>query len=284
MEKRKTVEDALNEASSRLSSQGIFGRDALEITSRALGVSPRTVDQRRNDSWPKTADAVFEKLLHDRQQGIPLAYLLGEWDFCEFTLVVTPDALIPRPETEEFFDFIQKSLHVGSKTDRCVVDVGTGTGCLALSLARRFPWDHVIAVDVSPRALAVARGNARRHGLESRVAFVESDLLSWAMPLGLDVVVANLPYVTTGDCDTLAPEVRNEPRLALDGGPDGLHLIRRLILQASKTLSETGSLFLEVGQGQAGTVRSLLESVGFMDVETRPDFNGVERFVRGSRS
>ncbi len=164
-----------------------------------------------------------------------------------------------------------------------VADVGTGSGAIALTLAKLFPAAVVFAVDISPGALEVARGNAERLGLA--VTFVEGDLgapLAEHAPFSL--LVANLPYIASGDLAALPAEVRVEPMLALDGGPDGLALVRRLVAEAPALLGPGGVLALEIGAGQAVATAELLRAAGFTDVQTRRDLGGVERVVSGVKT
>jgi release factor glutamine methyltransferase len=284
-----TVSEALSGATRRLVTSGFSNAEAeaKEMVARALGVVPKTLDLRRPDPWTAPAQTILNSLLRRRSSHVPLAHLLGEWDFLDLTLTITPDVLIPRPETEELFLLMARIMTAsggwGGAPEPVLMDIGTGAGGLALSMARRWPEARVMAVDVSPAALAVARWNARRHGLESRIQFRKADLLAGSDASTLDLVVANLPYVSTGDWAGLSPEVRREPRLALDGGPDGLALVRRLILEAARALKGGGRLFLEVGIGQADPVAAGLRNAGFSIVGVEKDFSGIDRFVWGER-
>jgi release factor glutamine methyltransferase len=163
-----------------------------------------------------------------------------------------------------------------------IADVGTGSGAIAVALAKERPDATVYAVDVSPDALAVARANAERHGVT--VAFLEGDLAAPLAPLApLDLIVANLPYVRAGDIPGLAPEVRAEPRLALDGGADGLDLVRRLVAAAPALLAPGGALALEIGVGQAAETARLCAAAGLTDVRVVLDLGRIERVVSGVR-
>ena len=164
-----------------------------------------------------------------------------------------------------------------------VVDVGTGAGGLALAMARQWPTAQVTAIDLSAPALAVARWNAQRHGVADRIAFRLGDLLDGMSDGTADLVAANLPYVASSDIAGLSPEVRKEPVRALDGGADGLDLVRRLIPQAVRVLRPGGRLFLEVGRGQTASVKQQMVRAGFAEVDVKRDFAGIERFLRGVR-
>ncbi len=164
-----------------------------------------------------------------------------------------------------------------------IADVGTGSGAIAVTLAKLFPAATVYAVDKSPDALEVARGNAERIGVQ--VTFLEGDLsapLAQHRPLSL--IAANLPYIPTGDLAALPADVQTEPKLALDGGPDGLALVRRLVADAPALLASGGALALEIGAGQAPATAALLVEAGFADVRARRDLAGIERVVSGVRS
>jgi release factor glutamine methyltransferase len=278
-----TVGEVWSDIARRLTEAGVSNgeNEAKELLACALGIDRKAVGLRRGGLCPAPARAFLNSLLAQRLAHVPLAYLLGEWDFLDMTLTVTPDVLIPRPETEDLFQWMASTPF--SLPVTAVADVGTGAGGLALAAARRWPGARVTAMDLSSSALAVAQWNARRHGVEARLDFRRADLLDGVNDQEVDVIAANLPYVTTAEMADLAPEVLKEPRRALDGGPDGLSLIRRLIPQAFRTLRKGGSLFLESGQGQSAAVAHEMTRVGFAAVSTARDFAGIERFIRGIR-
>lgn len=208
-----------------------------------------------------------------RREREPAAYLIGQREFFGRSFTVTPDVLIPRPETELLVELALRELTPGD----VVFDVGTGSGCVALSVAAERPGARVLGLDISTRAMAVARANAERHGAE--VAFARSHLASAVV--GADVVVANLPYIPTAEVEQLQPEVRDwEPRLALDGGRDGLALIRELVADCARRLRPR-FLALEVMAGQAPAVAQLLREAGPCDVRAHRDLAGIERVVTG---
>ena len=215
----------------------------------------------------------FEGFLERRIRREPSAYLAGEREFRTRTFAVGPGVLVPRPETEMLVDIGLDAVRGGART---VLEVGTGSGAVAVSLAAELsPGDaRVVATDLSARAILVARANARRHA--AQVDFVLADL---AGPIGrADVVLANLPYIPSGEIDALEPEVsRWEPRLALDGGDDGYALIRRL-LQDCATRLRPRLLALEVGFGQAQDVAKLVHATR-ANAEVLVDFNAIERIV-----
>lgn len=222
----------------------------------------------------------FVELVARAAQGEPIPYLLGRRAFYDRELIVTPDVLIPRPETELL---LERALAlIRRRPNSSVADIGTGSGALAVTLAAHAPSAQVYAVDVSPAALAVARLNAAAQGVADRVAFFEGDLLSPLIERGLrfDVLMANLPYIAEDELATLAVS-RHEPRLALDGGPDGLTLIRRLLGQVNEVGKPGTVVLLEIGAGQSGAVvalaRKLLPGLGKAGIIN--DYAGLDRIV-----
>jgi release factor glutamine methyltransferase len=214
-----------------------------------------------------------------RTAGEPVAYILGRKEFWSLDLEVDPRVLIPRPDTETL---VEQALEIlGTKASPArVADVGTGSGALALAIKKERPADDVVAVDISEDALSVARSNGTRLGLDVR--FVQGDLVAPLASLEpFDLVVSNPPYVQSADIATLAPEVRCEPHLALDGGPDGLEVVRRLAQDARAVLAPAGALAMEIGADQAAAVRAILQGFGFTRVGGRRDLAGIERVVFG---
>ncbi len=221
--------------------------------------------------------AAYRDLVSRRLAGEPVAYLLGHKEFWSLDLLVDPRVLIPRPDSETM---VEEALDRLADPDARIADVGTGSGALALALAKERPKAQVFATDISPDALAVARANAERLGLT--ITFLQGDLEQPLTPLGrFDLMVANLPYIPSAEIDGLAADVRSEPRLALDGGADGLALVRRLVAGAPEILHPDGCLALEIGAGQAGPVEELLRGAGFGGVRSRRDLAGIERVVSG---
>lgn len=215
--------------------------------------------------------------------GEPLQYVLGEWDFRSLTLKCDRRALIPRPDTEELVTRVLKWLARTRTGDpRLVLDVGTGTGAIALSIAKETGADvSVLATDVSEDALSLARENARLCGLEGRVRFVAMDGLDdFDEPGVVDALVSNPPYIESAVCDTLDPRVRDfEPRLALDGGPDGLAFYDRYLADALNVLKPGGAVFFEIGEGQGDALRRMMSDYGFADVAVEKDYAGHDRYA-----
>lgn len=219
----------------------------------------------------------LDEMVGRRARREPLPYVLGRVEFCSLDFLTGPAAIVPRPETE----ILVEAALARAERARFAVDVGTGCGALAVVLARERPGLTVLGIDISREALHLAKRNIARHGLEGRVQLAAGDLLG---PVGrkADLVVANLPYIRTGEFPSLSPEVREwEPRIALDGGDDGLALIRRLAGQLGRHLSAGGIAALEVGAGQAGEVANLLRRAGLTEVEVIADYAKIDRVVIG---
>ena len=213
-----------------------------------------------------------------RAEGEPLQYLLGSWDFFGRAFRTDPRALIPRPETEVLVEIVLKVIRAELRSRTRLLDVGTGSGVLAITFALECPNLQIVGSDVSPSALNLARENAEKQGLNHRIEWVESDLLS-SVAGSFDFLVANLPYIPTAELPKLAPEVKRDPQLALDGGPDGLVVIRRLLQEAPRVLRDGAFVILEVGFDQAGRVADLLTAQKFRDISVENDYQGVRRFV-----
>ncbi len=242
--------------------------DAELLLAHALGVQRSALFMDPSREVTGEATRTFRDLVRRRSVGRePIAYLIGRRGFRHIELHVDARVLVPRPETEDLVE-LALALPAGAR----VADVGTGSGAVALALKHERPDLDVVATDVSDDALAVARANAARLGLD--VTFVHGDLLDGAGPV--DAVLSNPPYVASGD--TVAPEVTHEPALALDGGADGLDVIRRLV--AASAASGAATLALEVGLGQAETVAALL-APSWSQIEIRHDLAGIPRVVHG---
>lgn len=229
----------------------------------------------------------YRTLVQRRAAREPLQQILGWTEFRGLRLRVTPDVLVPRPETEVLAEWALERLPSPDARRRpLVIDVGTGSGCLACAIARARSDLDVLAIDVSPVAAVVARANARDLGVSHQVRVIVADLFGGVGALTADAIVANPPYLPSRTLRALPPEVaRHEPRLALDGGPDGLAVTRRLIAAASRCLRPAGALLLETaGEDQVAAVGPLMRAAGFAAVVARRDLAGVERFVGGRRA
>ncbi len=255
--------------------------DAELLLGHLVGSSRAGIYARWNEQLAAPDTERFTALVRRRQQREPIAYIIGSRPFYDTEIVVDPGVLIPRPETEIIVEeaLAWCSPRIG-QTLR-VADVGTGSGAMAIVLASHLSEAHVIGCDISPSALTTARRNIARHQLQDRVHLVRADLLD-GVGGSFDVIVANLPYIPSRRLDSLAPDVRDyEPRLALDGGPDGLDVIRRLLAQVDERLQRPGLLLLEIDQGQGeATARLARRFLPGSDVRVLPDLAGLERIVR----
>lgn len=278
-----TIGDVLRWATDDFRGRGIDSPrlDAEVLLAFALG-STRVgliVDSQR----PLLPDelARFRDLVKRRRQREPVAYLLGAREFYGRSFRVDRRVLVPRPETEVLVSEALARTAWCSLSTRAL-DLCTGSGCVAITIARERPTACVTATDVSLEALAVARENAYRLGAYN-VAFRAGDLLAAAPPgRRFDVITANPPYVPTAEVATLMPDVRGfEPRLALDGGDDGLALVRRIVHEAPRWLAPRGALVLEIGAGEAPEVCALMLERGFEDVTATRDYARIERIVHG---
>ncbi len=228
----------------------------------------------------------YQSLLDRRAQGEPLPYLTGHIEFYGLDMAVNAHVLIPRPETETLVDLalskVEGSHSILSKVEgrASLVDVGTGSGCIAIALAVHAPQARIMALDLSSGALDVARANAGRHGVADRITFFQSDLLA-ALPKAVDLIVANPPYIAASEWPELPCEVReHEPQLALDGGLDGLDVIRRLLEQAPAHLRPGGALLVEIGVGQGAAAAHLARQLyPAADVAIQPDLAGRDRVL-----
>lgn len=274
------LREALRLAAERLSRlNGEARLEARLLLELVLG-QPRTwIYQHLGSELESAQVARLNQLLEARLAGEPLAYLLGKREFYGRDFLVDRRVLIPRPETETLIEHALAFIHNESPSRPRVVDVGTGSGAIAITIAAEVPGARVIAVDQSAGALTVAAENARRHGVADRVKFLQGDLLvGLAGPF--DLILANLPYIPTAEIAKLQPEVRGEPRGALDGGPDGLDLYRRLFAQASDVLAPHGGLFGEIAFDQ-GALAARIASQSFQgrSVVVERDLAGQDRLV-----
>lgn len=226
-----------------------------------------------------TQTQALQNALNQLQQGTPLPYVIGHWEFFGLDFIITPDVLIPRPETEELVEKALEWMH--AKKDARVMDMGTGSGCIPIALARNAPHIKLVAVDRSSAALHIARQNTAKHQVAEQIQFIESDLFSNVEMLQhFNVITANLPYIPTETLKTLTVYTR-EPSLALDGGADGLDLIRRLLADAPRYLAPEGLILLEIdsshGEKALETAKEFFASA---KNELLQDLSGRDRFIR----
>jgi release factor glutamine methyltransferase len=302
----RSVVDVLRDATEQLVSSGSDSPhlEARLLAQKALDRSRVWLYQNPNASVDGESTSRLQTLLKRRLDGEPVAYLIGTREFYGRTFAVDSRVLIPRPETETLLEhalnFVVASGQTGARhapveqiapaggdgfllrddtPDLTIVDVGTGSGILGISLALEIPSARVLMIDRSTEALDVARINCQLHGVDGRVELLQGDLLR-GVDGPVDVIVANLPYIPTAEIGDLQPEVQHEPRLALDGGADGLDLYRRLFEQAAGVLSAGGGLFVEIGDWQGPAALDLARvRFGSHDVRIHPDLEGRDRVV-----
>jgi release factor glutamine methyltransferase len=214
------------------------------------------------------------------EKGVPLPYIIGHWEFFGLDFIVTPDVLIPRPETELLIETAIHWIRTHPKPAYRIIDVGTGSGIIPISLAAHVPNAEFIAIDISPAALAVARQNAHKHGVEERILFIEGDLLPSDLQLPVsDILIANLPYIPTETLQGL-DVFGKEPSLALDGGPDGLDLIRQLLADLAAKKAAGSLILLEIENRQGLTVKELArEAFPAADIQIKKDLAGHDRLA-----
>jgi release factor glutamine methyltransferase len=228
--------------------------------------------------------ARYRALIHRRRAGEPVAYILGRREFYGIPIAADRRALVPRPDTEMLVEVALERTRSRSMYGRAL-DLCTGTGCVAVAFARARPTWRVTASDVSPEAACLAWENAVRQGVAFSVRVVAGDLFAPHEGERFELITANPPYIPTGELAELAPDIRDfEPRLALDGGADGLDIIRALVSRASRHLEPGGVLALEVGHDQAARVTELLVEAGFDEIHVRRDYGGHERVVSAIRA
>jgi release factor glutamine methyltransferase len=238
-----------------------------------------------DDQLDPAAAERFRKLIARRAAGTPTQYLTGSQEFWGLELEVTPAVLIPRPETEHVVEVALARLgQHRSRGPLRLVDVGTGSGCLAIALARELPQARVYATDISRRALAVARRNAVRHGLAERITFIEANLLAPFPPRSLDVVVSNPPYVARKEAASLPREVReHEPPEALFAGEEGMAVYPPLISEAAERLVAGGLLVVELGYDVSERVEALLDTADWREIHITSDLAGIPRVLAAAR-
>jgi release factor glutamine methyltransferase len=271
------VRDLLASAAQRLGGARL---EAEILLAHALDAS-----RARLYAWPEhepdsAQQEAFERLVDARVRGEPIAYLIGRREFWSLDIAVTREVLIPRPETELLVELALERI----PRDRAfrIADLGTGSGAIALAIARERPLARVTATDASTAALDVARDNAKRLGI-GNVAFAEGD---WYAAIGdaqLDVIVSNPPYIAANDAHLAQGDLRFEPASALASGDDGLDAIRRIVAGAPHYLAEVGALLLEHGFDQSARVRALLDAAGFENVSSVRDNGGHERVTLGTK-
>jgi len=272
--------EVLRGAESYLAERGVENPrlNAEHLLAQALGLKRMELYLQFDRQLAESERAPLRETVKRRGAREPLQHILGSAEFHGRTFACDKRALIPRPETEQL---VELALGIAkSKTSPKILDVGTGSGVIAITLALELAAADVHAIDLSTDALALAAENADRHGLAGRISFHQADLL----PPGdtkFDLIVANLPYIPAAEIASLSPEVRHDPLSALDGGTDGLELVRQLIGAAPDRLTTGGALLLEIGAGQADAVNTLLANRKFRDISVRSDYQNIPRFAVG---
>ncbi|WP_438435135.1 peptide chain release factor N(5)-glutamine methyltransferase [Gorillibacterium sp. sgz500922] len=298
-QQQPTIREAYVQASSFLREAGITEPEvsARRLLAKQLGASDTELLWRFPEPFPPEAAAGWPAVLARRAEGEPLQYILGEQEFYGLPFQVTPAVLIPRPETELLVEAIVRhgkrmwpgadAAAAGNDPSVLAADIGTGSGAIAVTAATLCPGWRIAAVDLSPQALAVARGNAERSGADAGIRWLEGDLLAPLQAAGLqpDILMSNPPYIPSGDIAGLQREVRqHEPLLALDGGGDGLEPYRRMAAQMAEYGIWPRLVGFEVGIGQADEVAALLRATGRFDwLEIVPDYAGISRHVLAGR-
>jgi release factor glutamine methyltransferase len=295
----ETVARLLADATAVLAAAGVQTPrlDAEVLLAAACGVDRGALYARPREAILPHCRDDLRSMLARRIAREPLQYIVGRQEFWSLDFVATPDVLIPRPETELLVELAIEALcgfprapgeGQGEGKRRAaqpltVCDLGTGSGCIAVALACELPGAEIWALDSSRPALAVAMTNARRHRVADRIHFVESDLFAAVDGQCFDAIIANPPYVSSVELERLQPELAWEPRHALDGGPAGLDVIRRLVNAAPEYLVDGGWLIMEIGADQPEPVRALAESVQFSEVSVRTDYAGLPRVLLARR-
>jgi release factor glutamine methyltransferase len=267
-----TLREAIRIGTIRLDPSSTASRDAELLLMRTLDKDRAWLLTHTNDRIAPEQLAAYEEKIARRARHEPIQYITGEQEFYGLTLHVSPAVLIPRPETEHLVEAALARL----PQDRSIriADIGTGSGAIAIALAYSLSQATIVALDISPAALAVAQENAVRHSVAARIDFRESDLLAAARDERFDAIVSNPPYVAT--TEELEPQVRDyEPSTALYAGESGLDIYRRVIPQAKAALKPNGWLMMEIGQGQRDAIADLLE--GWRGVEFIDDLQGIPR-------
>jgi release factor glutamine methyltransferase len=272
-----TVLKVLQAATAHLKKHGVENPrlNAEHLLARLLGRNRIELYLDFERKLTETELGALRELVKRRSEGEPLQHLLGTVEFCGLTFLSDKRAMVPRPETEELVESLKSEIEDPKSK---IVDVGTGSGVIALSLAAEFPEARILAVDISDDALALAQENAIRLDLGSRVQFLKSRLLE-TIEGTFDLIVANLPYISSQDRHTLSREVLRDPEVALFAGARGDELVRELIDQAPTRLRPGGMLALEIGLGQGQALLSVLTEKNYRDICSKNDYNGVTRFL-----
>ena len=284
-QKNKTIADALREGKMRLKAAGkeAYAFEAELLLEKAAGLNRTALFLRGEEVLSEEVLAVYEGFLQEREQGRPTQYILGEWEFMGLPFSVGEGVLIPRADTEVLVETILERQQ--KESIKSILDIGTGSGCIPISLGHYGKFEHIMAVDISQKALGYATKNA--HDNQIKIDFYESDLFT-NLPAewkgNLDAIVSNPPYIPKKDIEELMTEVKDfEPMNALDGGEDGLDFYRAIVEQGRDWLKDGGWLFFEIGYDQGEDLRNLLHEFGYTEVEIRQDLAGLDRVALGRK-
>ena len=284
-QKNKTIADALREGKMRLKAAGkeAYAFQAELLLEKAAGLNRTALFLRGEEVLSEEVLAVYEGFLQEREQGRPTQYILGEWEFMGLPFSVGEGVLIPRADTEVLVETILAKQQ--AEPMKSILDIGTGSGCIPISLGHYGKFEHIMAVDISPKALGYATKNAKENHI--KIDFYESDLFTnlpaeWKGKL--DAIVSNPPYIPKKDIEELMTEVKDfEPMNALDGGEDGLDFYRAIVEQGREWLKDGGWLFFEIGYDQGEDLRNLLQESGYTEVEIRQDLADLDRVALGRK-
>jgi len=290
MKHRNTIREVLFGASRFFEEKGIRSaqHNAEVLVQHVLGMDKMRMVLSLGEAFPEEKRAEFEALMRRRGEHEPLQYILGVQEFYGREFAVTPAVLIPRPETELLVEHVLKQRPLFGDAP-VIADIGTGSGAIAVTLACEWPGARLVAIDLSPEALAVARRNGERLGVAGQIHFLQGDLMYPLLERGLrpDIVVSNPPYIPSADCEELDAEVRDhEPRLALDGGEDGLNPYRTISAALPRLWPAEGTAFVayEVGIHQDHDVENLIRAaVPGAETGILPDLQGIGRVIWGRR-
>ena len=278
-----TISEAIREGTHYLRAFSIIEerRTAGLLLAHALKVERTYILTRASEEVDDEDYHSYLRMIERRAQGEPLQYITGHQEFYGLDFIITPDVLIPRPETEFL---VERVIALAGRDSPLIVDVGTGSGCIAVTLAFQIPGAMLKAADISGRALAVARANAEHHGVAARMDFIEGDLLEPFASRGLegrvDFLVSNPPYVPDGNIQSLQREVRDwEPLMALSGGADGLDFYRRLFVDGLTYVRQGGYLMCEMGYNQIGMISDMIDPAKWQIADVIEDLQGFPRVL-----
>lgn len=289
-ERTWTILDLIRWTEGRFKKEGLAAArlDAEVLLAQTLGLDRVGLYTRFDQPLRPGELAGFKKLIQRRLRREPVAYILGEREFWSLKFKVTPDVLIPRPETEILVAEALKVLSGPAKTEKSlqILEIGTGSGVISVALAKELPLAAVLATDIADKALSVAEENARRNGVGERIRFLQGDLFA---PLEkesrFELIITNPPYIAQGDFPSLPPEVRDyEPRVALNGGKDGLDFFRRVLPMVGELLCPGGWFLAEIGAGQEPKVRQIAEANPVLaGLDFVPDLAGIKRVFKARK-